>query len=164
MSKIPGLLTSQEVLENIINSTVAPENIQQHGIDLNLIKVFKLDSTSFGCVSRTKSTELSNRVEITPNTDGYFELTPGSYDIVFEQGVNVKANNALFIRQRSSLTRNGCTISSSIYDAGFKTEHLGTVLKVGNPIKIELGARVGYLYGHHCESVDNLYNGQFQNK
>ena len=33
-----------------------------------------------------------------------------------------------------------------------------------NPIKIEIGARVGYLYGHHCESVENLYNGQFQNK
>ena len=163
MSTKQGLLTTQEVIENV-TTPVAPENIQQHGIDLNLIKVFKLNKSSYGEVSKSKPTQLSNRDEIFPNEEGYFVLDPGSYDIVFEQGLNVKENNALFIRQRSSLTRNGCTISSSIYDAGFKTKNIGTVLKVDNPIKIEVGARVGYLYGHHCESVENLYNGQFQNK
>lgn len=158
-----GLLTSQEVLENI-DGTVPEENVQQHGIDLNLVQVFELNPHSFGCVSKDKPTKLSDREEILPNKEGFFVLWPGSYDIVFKQGVNVKADNALFIRQRSSLTRNGCFINSSIYDAGFKTAHLGTVLQVNNPIRIEFGARVGYLYGIHCESVDNLYNGQFQNK
>ena len=69
------------------------------------------------------------------------------------------------IRQRSSLLRNGAIIASSIFDPGFETENMGTIMIVTATIFIEQDARVGQMYFHKCDSVaeDNLYQGQFQN-
>jgi len=69
------------------------------------------------------------------------------------------------IRQRSSLLRNGAIIASSIFDPGFTTENMGTIMIVTATIFIEQDARVGQMYFHECDEVneENLYNGQFQN-
>jgi deoxycytidine triphosphate deaminase len=69
------------------------------------------------------------------------------------------------IRQRSSLLRNGAIIASSIFDPGFETDNMGTIMIVTATIFIEKDARVGQMYFHECDEVseDKLYNGQFQN-
>jgi deoxycytidine triphosphate deaminase len=92
-------------------------------------------------------------------------LYPGAYDITFHEGCKIAANRVGMIRQRSSLLRNGTIIASSIFDPGFETNEMGTIMIVTATIFIEQDARVGQMYFHECDKVseDQLYNGQFQN-
>ena len=66
------------------------------------------------------------------------------------------------VRQRSSLLRNGAIIASSIFDPGFKTDNIGTVMIVTKDIFIEKDARIAQMYFHE-NSEGELYDGQFQN-
>ena len=92
-------------------------------------------------------------------------LYPGAYDITFHEGCKIAANRVGMIRQRSSLLRNGAIIASSIFDPGFETDNMGTIMIVTATIFIEQDARVGQMYFHECDVVaeENLYSGQFQN-
>lgn len=91
-------------------------------------------------------------------------LHPGAYDITFWEGCKIPSNLVGLIRQRSSMLRNGTVLHSSVFDPGFETEFMGTVMVVNEPIFIEQDARVAQIYFHHCEEVDqeNLYAGQWQ--
>lgn len=89
-------------------------------------------------------------------------LYPGTYDITFYEGCKIPNNRAGFIKQRSSLKRNGASISSPIFDPGFETKNMGTIMNVAETIFIEEGARVAQMYFHECEPVEETYNGQWQ--
>jgi deoxycytidine triphosphate deaminase len=88
-------------------------------------------------------------------------LYDGTYDITFNEGCKLPANRVAFIKQRSSLYRNGTIINSPVFDPGFETENMGTIMIVTQTIFIEQDARVAQIYFHECESAD-LYNGQWQ--
>jgi len=92
-------------------------------------------------------------------------LYKGVYDITFYEGCEIPNNYVGLIRQRSSMLRNGTVLHSSVFDPGFKTDYMGTVMVVNETIFIEEGARVAQIYFHECEPVEdeNLYNGQWQN-
>ena len=53
-------------------------------------------------------------------------------------------------------------IVSSLFDAGFETQNMGTVMHVRIPIQIEVGARVCQAYCSTSNEVKNLYEGQWQ--
>jgi deoxycytidine triphosphate deaminase len=63
------------------------------------------------------------------------------------------------------MLRNGTVLHSSVFDPGFETEFMGTVMVVNETIFVERNARVAQIYFHECTSVDdeNLYRGQWQN-
>jgi len=88
----------------------------------------------------------------------------GVYDITFNEGCKLPSNRVAFIKQRSSLYRNGAIINSPVFDPGFETEFMGTVMAVNVPIFVEEDARVAQIYFHTCGEVagENLYNGQWQ--
>jgi len=98
------------------------------------------------------------------NLDGVkgWLLYEGVYDITFNEGCNIPDNRVAFIKQRSSLYRNGAIINSPVFDPGFKTEFMGTLLYVHETIFIEQDARVAQIYFHECMSAE-MYDGQFQN-
>jgi len=98
------------------------------------------------------------------NLDGIqgWLLYEGVYDITFNEGCNIPDNRVAFIKQRSSLYRNGAIINSPVFDPGFKTENMGTLLYVHETIFIEQDARVAQIYFHECGSAE-MYNGQWQN-
>ena len=50
------------------------------------------------------------------------------YDITFNEGCKIPENRVAFIKQRSSLYRNGAVINSPVFDPGFETENMGTLL------------------------------------
>ena len=110
-------------------------------------------------------TELTN---YTPyplqNVDGYngWLLYPGTYDITFNEGCKIPDNRVAFIKQRSSLWRNGTLINSPVFDPGFETEFMGTIMLVTEPIFIEENARIAQIYFHKCDSAEK-YDGQWQN-
>lgn len=91
-------------------------------------------------------------------------LYAGVYDITFYEGCKIPSSYVGLIRQRSSMLRNGTVLHSSVFDPGFETDYMGTVMVVNETIFIEEGARVAQMYFHECEEVeaDNLYNGQWQ--
>ena len=89
-------------------------------------------------------------------------LHEGVYDITFNEGCKIPDNRVAFIKQRSSLYRNGAIINSPVFDPGFETENMGTLLYVFETIFIEKDARVAQIYFHECNGAE-LYNGQWQN-
>jgi deoxycytidine triphosphate deaminase len=89
-------------------------------------------------------------------------LHEGVYDITFNEGCKIPDNRVAFIKQRSSLYRNGAIINSPVFDPGFETEFMGTLLYVHEPLFIEINARVAQIYFHECEPAEK-YDGQWQN-
>lgn len=88
-------------------------------------------------------------------------LYEGVYDITFHEGCKLPNNRVAFIKQRSSLYRNGAIINSPVFDPGFETENMGTLLYVHETIFIEQDARVAQIYFHECDAAEE-YNGQWQ--
>lgn len=161
------MLNGRELIEKgVITGKIGEKNVQQHGVDLNLRAVERMTGESSGRIPNDDSfnskTVLTSYEDV-PALGGIWALEPGTYSIMFEQGCKIPADIMLLIRQRSSLLRNGAILHSSVFDAGFETEHIGTVLVVTQPIVIEEGARIAQAYGHACTEVENLYDGQFQN-
>jgi len=89
-------------------------------------------------------------------------LYEGVYDITFNEGCKIPDNRVAFIKQRSSLYRNGAIINSPVFDPGFETQNMGTLLYVYETIFIEKDARVAQIYFHECEAAEK-YDGQWQN-
>jgi deoxycytidine triphosphate deaminase len=150
----------------------------QVGYDLSLKEVNRIGVSTSGAVYNIdKSSKigkvLKDKTELTTYTsinktslDGKIGwlLYAGVYDITFWEGCKIPSNFVGLIRQRSSMLRNGTVLHSSVFDPGFETEFMGTVMVVNETIFIEEGARVAQIYFHECEPVEdeNLYSGQWQ--
>ena len=160
LKKMPSKLLSTEELLPMITGNIHSDNLQNHGIDLNVISIKKILGGGF--IPKEGKTILPEYEEILLNEDNTWYLEKGAYDLIFEQGCEIPNFAMLLIRQRSSLLRNGSIIHSSIFDAGFKAQNLGTVMIVNVPIRIQKGARIANIYGHSCDRVKELYSGQFQ--
>lgn len=169
-------LTGKQLVEEGIITNVGEDCIAQHGVDLELIKVERMFGIGFipkkGKTRLVKYLEVEvqsliagvekiDGVDVPIETSGW-KLSPGTYSVTFVQGCNIPADQMLLIRQRSSLLRNGSSLHSSVFDAGFKTDAIGTVFTVNHPIEIEYGARIAQIYAHKSNIVENLYDGQFQ--
>jgi deoxycytidine triphosphate deaminase len=168
------MLNCEQILEQgLVKVTNSKGKPAQVGYDLSLKSVNKIgdDATSIkpniGMVLKDKTILNTYTPVETKMVDDYegWLLYPGAYDITFHEGCKIAANRVGMIRQRSSLLRNGAIIASSIFDPGFETNEMGTIMIVTATIFIEKDARVGQMYFHECDEVDeeNLYNGQFQN-
>ena len=112
-----------------------------------------------------EKTELTDYTPVEPlNLDGRkgWLLHEGTYDITFNEGCKIPSNRVAFIKQRSSMWRNGTLINSPVFDPGFETDNMGTIMLVTETIFIEENARVAQIYFHECDSAE-LYDGQWQN-
>lgn len=173
-------LTGKQLAEQGIITNIGGDSIQQVGVDLQLIKVERL--FGIGLIPKEGKTKLTKYLDIPreeliigveeietdqgtesiPIESTGWKLNPGTYSITFNQGCKVPNNQMLLIRQRSSLARNGSWIHSSVFDPGFQTERIGTVMIITQPIEIEYEARIAQAYTHECNTVENLYDGQYQ--
>jgi hypothetical protein len=165
------MLNAEQIIEQgLIKTKNSKGKPAQVGYDLsaksiNAIGKDQLIKPAIGMVLKDKT--ILNTYTPVPLTkiDGVegWLLYSGAYDITFHEGCKIAANRVGMIRQRSSLLRNGAIIASSIFDPGFETENMGTIMIVTATIFIEKDARVGQMYFHECDEVaeKNLYNGQF---
>jgi dUTP pyrophosphatase len=163
------MLNAQQILdEGLLKLEHTQGKPAQVGFDLTLKQVNKIGykgspMTRIGKVLKDK-TELTS---YTPypliNLDGVtgWLLHQGVYDITFNEGCKLPDNRVAFIKQRSSLYRNGTTINSPVFDPGFETDFMGTLMYVHETIFIEENARVAQIYFHECQSAE-MYNGQWQ--
>lgn len=164
------MLNAQQILdEGLLRLEHAQGKPAQVGYDLTLKQVNSVGSRKnmadyrVGKVLKDK-TELTN---YTPypliNLDGVtgWLLYEGVYDLTFNEGCKIPANRVAFVKQRSSLYRNGAIINSPVFDPGFETPMIGTLMYVHCPIFIEENARVAQIYFHECQPAE-MYNGQWQ--
>jgi len=167
------MLNAHEIIEKgLLKLDHTKGKAAQIGYDLSLKEVNKIGipTNTAGTIGKV----LKDKTELTTYTpqpllslDGSrgWLLYPGVYDITFHEGCKIPDNYVGLIRQRSSMLRNGTVLHSSVFDPGFVTDFMGTVMVVNETIFIEAGARVAQIYFHECTPVhsDNLYNGQWQN-
>jgi dCTP deaminase/dUTP pyrophosphatase len=98
--------------------------------------------------------------EIRPDEDGWWRLDPGSYEIVMQGTVSIGADEAGWVITRSSLNRNGCFITSGLYDSGYEGVMAG-VLHINNgPMMVQRGTRVGQFLLFKAEAL-NQYDGDY---
>jgi dUTP pyrophosphatase len=74
---------------------------------------------------------------------GWLELPPGPYQIVFNETVDLPNTLMALGRPRSSLCRAGATLSTAVWDAGYRGRSTALLI-VENPagIRIEHAARL----------------------
>jgi len=164
------MLNAQQILdEGLLRLEHAQGKPAQVGFDLTLKQVNEVgvqsqyENFKIGKVLKDK-TQLTTykpygMISLEGNTG--WMLYPGVYDITFNEGCKLPSNRVAFIKQRSSLYRNGSIINSPVFDPGFETEFMGTLIYVHRTIFIEENARVAQIYFHECEAAE-LYNGQWQ--
>ena len=171
------MLNSQQILdEGLLKLELTKGKPAQVGYDLSLAKINYIGTLGNSMVDVNQKTArigkvLKDKTELTTYTpypltavDGVvgWLLYPGTYDITFNEGCKIPSNRVAFIKQRSSLWRNGTLINSPVFDPGFETDLMGTIMLVTETIFIEEGARVAQIYFHECEPTE-LYSGQWQN-
>jgi deoxycytidine triphosphate deaminase len=165
-------LNAKEVSEQGIITNIGEDSIQQVGIDLQVEKIESM--FGIGLIPVKGKTRLVQYKEIPldliitdviddqPVEKSGWRLTPGVYSVTFKQGCKIPKDQMLKIRQRSSMARNGSFIHSSIFDPGFETKNIGTIMIVMHPIEIEYEARIAQAYVNTYSPVENLYDGQYQ--
>jgi len=164
------MLNSNQIIEEgLLKLDEAKGKPAQVGFDVTLKAVNKIGllDTGVGNIGKV----LKSKTELTTYTpvdtlkldevEGWL-LYPGTYDITFWEGCKIPNNRVAFIKQRSSLWRNGTLINSPVFDPGFQTDSMGTIMLVTETIFIEKDARVAQIYFHECEPAEE-YNGQWQN-
>ena len=163
------LNANQIISENLLKLDNTKGKKAQVGYDLSLKSVNKIGQqdknhpSKIGKIFKDK-TEITSYHEYNmiklEGVNGWL-LYPGTYDITFNEGCNIPSNRVAFIKQRSSLYRNGAVINSPVFDPGFETDNMGTIMIVTEPIFIEQDARVAQAYFHECLPVskDDLYGG-----
>lgn len=133
------------------------DQVQPNAIDLRVDKIFQTYGQVF-VISEDEKTHRESR-EIHP-TDGWWRLDEGSYEIIMEGIVSIADDEAGWVITRSSLNRNGCFITSGLYDSGYEGVMAG-VLHINNgPLRIKRGTRVGQFLLFKAEAL-NQYDGDY---
>ena len=168
------MLNAKQILdEGLLILEEAKGKPAQVGYDLTLKAVNKIGTKvggnlftegRIGKVLKDKTVLTTYTLVDTKQVDGDegWLLYEGVYDITFNEGCKIPDNRVAFIKQRSSLYKNGAIINSPVFDPGFETQNMGTLLYVHETIFIEKDARVAQIYFHECEPAEK-YDGQWQN-
>jgi len=144
---------SKSTLFNVCNGDSQP-----NAVDLRLDKVFKILPNAF--VIDNENKKHRGTEEMQPDESGFFHLAPGAYEIVMENIIRVGEGEAGWVITRSTLNRNGCYITSGLYDSGYHGVMAG-VLHVTNGLAvIKKGTRVGQFLLFDSESL-HLYDGDY---
>jgi deoxycytidine triphosphate deaminase len=158
------MLTAKQILDQGIVIPSEYSKPAQVGIDLSLASVHKCLVGSLVYKDKTHIDPLGFTEVKTNQVDGRecWILDPGTYAITFNEGCKIPANAAAFIIHRSSLYRTGTSIVSPVWDPGFETERMGTVMIVNVKLIVEKNARVAQMIVHETKEDAELYNGQWQ--
>lgn len=154
------LENSPPLVEKLRESKI---QLQPNGIDLTLhrIQVF----TQSGQLDFSNQERVLAKVSSVDPQNGWWELSPGSYLVTFNEIVNLPLNIMALGQPRSSLLRMGATIHTAVWDAGYKGRGQ-SLLVVHNPygIRLSQNARVLQLVFFEIEGGTTSYMGSYQNE
>ena len=141
-----------------ILSNVQDGDSQPNAVDLRLGKVFKILSSVFEVTNETKTHRGTE--ELLPDSEGFYFLDPGHYEVVMENIIKVGEGEAGWVITRSTLNRNGCFITSGLYDSGYHGVMAGVMHVTVGPAKIKKGTRIGQYLSFNAEAL-TMYNGSY---
>lgn len=139
-------------------TNVQEGDVQPNACDLRLGKVFMIKSAMFELSNEHKTHRGS--FELFPDTEGYFNLPPGSYEVVMENIIHVGEGEAGWVITRSTLNRNGCFLTSGLYDAGYAGPMMGVLHVTTGVARIKQGTRIGQYLSFDAETL-HLYEGSY---
>ena len=139
-------------------TNVLDEDIQPNAVDLRLCKVFQINNEVFEVSNDHKKHRGSE--EVLPDGEGYYTLQPGSYEIVMENIIQVGEGEAGWVITRSTFNRNGCFITSGLYDSGYHGVMAGVLHVTSGPARIKQGTRVGQYLSFDAEAL-KMYDGSY---
>jgi len=139
-------------------SNVQDGDSQPNAVDLRLDKVFQIQPNIFEISNEHKIHRGSK--EVVPDADGYFNLYPGAYEVIMENLIDVGEGEAGWVITRSTLNRNGCFITSGLYDAGYRGVMAGVLHVTVDTARIKKGTRIGQYLSFDAETL-HLYNGSY---
>jgi deoxycytidine triphosphate deaminase len=139
-------------------SNVQEGDSQPNAVDLRLGKVYKINNEVFEVSNDHKKHRGSE--EIFPDGDGYYNLSIGSYEVVMENIIHVGPMEAGWVITRSTLNRNGCYITSGLYDSGYHGVMAGVLHVTTGPARIKQGTRIGQYLSFNSESLSS-YDGDY---
>ena len=154
------MLTGKEIFNAGFIKGALEQNVQQQGVDVRVSKISKVFGS--GIIPVEGKTQRAQTSELPLFSDDGWRLQPGYYEVEFEEGCEMPNNIGLQFKTRSSLVRCGCDIRSGHFDPGFKTDHMGAFMEVSLPVTIYKGACLAQVITFESNSVDNLYDGQWQ--
>ena len=140
-------------------SNWSAEQIKPNAMDLKVDKIFTINDDKMFVIDEDHK-EHRGSVEIEPDADGYWELSPGTYEIIMEGTVKMAEDEAGWVITRSTLNRNGLYITSGLYDSGYEGVMAGALHVEVGPAKIKKGTRVGQFLLFKAQSV-SLYDGDY---
>ncbi len=137
---------------------VTDAQIQPNGVDLRLGSVH--EQVEAGRLGRDDR-RIGARRELDP-TDGWYRLDPGTYVVRYAETVRVPAGHLGLVLPRSSLMRNGASLDTAVWDAGYEGRGEG-LLRAARPIELEAGTRLCQFVlaaADHREGYDGRYQGE----
>ena len=146
--------TSRSTLTNVKEGDSQP-----NAVDLRLDKVFKIKQEAFE-ISNDHKKHRGTEYELNTNSEGYFFLEPGHYEVVMENIINVGENEAGWVITRSTLNRNGLFLTSGLYDSGYHGVMAGVLHVTIGPARIKKGTRIGQYLSFDAESL-STYDGDY---
>jgi dUTP pyrophosphatase len=118
------------------------EQLQPNGFDLSLAEISRFVGAA--SIGRTNAERILPQVEVLPFADdGWVALVPGSYQLVFNEVVDLPNDLMALGRPRSSLCRSGATVFTAVWDAGYRGRSTA-LLTVLNPdgLRVQRSARL----------------------
>jgi dUTP pyrophosphatase len=147
----------------VSNWTSLEEQVQPNGFDLTLAEVRRHNGRGTIGVSN-ESRVVPDLEPLTPDGDGFLELGPGIYYVMYNEVVSLPNNVMAFGRPRSSLNRSGVTIHTAVWDAGYSGRST-SLMSVLNPagFRVQIGARVLQLvFVGLAQAASEGYRGVYQ--
>ena len=146
----------------IVNG-VKDEQEQPAGVDLTVQYVEFFKDTEEGRIDYSNEERyLPKREKVVPR-DGWYELTQGVYVVTYNEEVKIPNNIAGIVLPRSSLVRIGATLTSGLWDPGYRGKGI-SLLTIGRKTRIQVNARIGQIIFFELEKAHKLYNGIYMNE
>lgn len=151
------------ITSNVSQSTltnVKHEDVQPNAVDLRVDKIYRMAGTFRIGEEDGKEVKQHRQIfEIEPDDEGYFILGSGTYQIIMENIIKVGEDEAGWVITRSTLNRNGCFITSGLYDSGYHGVMAGA-LHVRDYSEIKKGSRVGQFLLFKAQAL-KAYDGDY---
>jgi dUTP pyrophosphatase len=116
--------------------------LQPNGFDLTLAEVHRYEGKGV-LAADNAGRQLPALTKLPFAEDGFLDLAPGIYHVLYNESVSLPKNLMALARPRSSLNRSGVTIHSAVWDAGY-TGRSTSLLAVLNSagFRVQRNARV----------------------
>jgi dUTP pyrophosphatase len=137
--------------------------VQPNGVELTLQLVQRF--VGQGCLDFTNNKRILAKVADVQLDQGYYDLTPGPYLVMFNEILHLPLNAIAIGKPRSSLLRMGASLGTAIWDAGYNGRSQ-SLLVIHNPAGIRLypNARLAQLVFFWLERETAPYAGVYQNE